>query len=218
LIHIFEDEWFEFKDVIKSKLKILLNKTSDIIKVHGRKCQIKEISQKEFDGFCRQYHLQKTTISKFKYGAFYENTLVSVIGLNKKSISKGKHHLNDDSIELTRFCVKSNFIVHGIFNKFINFFKRNTEYKKIITYMDLRWSDSNKNIYLTSNFNFSKKTPPNYWYMKNYKNRLHRYNFTKHRLVKMGCDSTKTEWEIMQELGYDRIWDCGHLKYELNLN
>ena len=25
----------------------------------------------------------------------------------------------------------------------------------------------------------------------------------------------KTEWQIMQELGYDRIWDCGKYRYEV---
>ena len=28
-------------------------------------------------------------------------------------------------------------------------------------------------------------------------------------------DNNKTEWEMMQELGYDRIWDCGKFKYEM---
>jgi len=26
----------------------------------------------------------------------------------------------------------------------------------------------------------------------------------------MGCDVTKTEKEIMKELGYLRVWDCGN--------
>lgn len=29
------------------------------------------------------------------------------------------------------------------------------------------------------------------------------------------ADPGKTEWEIMQDLGYDKIWDCGHQKYIL---
>jgi hypothetical protein len=30
-------------------------------------------------------------------------------------------------------------------------------------------------------------------------------------------DLEKTEWQILQELGYDRIWDCGKIKWELQL-
>ena len=30
----------------------------------------------------------------------------------------------------------------------------------------------------------------------------------------MGYDKNKTEYEIMSELGYFRIWNTGNLKYE----
>ena len=59
-----------------------------------------------------------------------------------------------------------------------------------------------------------KETKPNYWYIKKLK-REYRYKFKKQNLIKMGYDSSKTEWEIMQEMGYDRIWDCGNYRYEL---
>ena len=53
--------------------------------------------------------------------------------------------------------------------------------------------------------------------MKNYQNRLHRYAFRKNLLVKNGYDKNKTESTIMFENGYDKIWDCGSLKFELIL-
>ena len=31
----------------------------------------------------------------------------------------------------------------------------------------------------------------------------------------MLMSENKTEKQIMQELGYDRIWDCGHFRYEM---
>ena len=35
----------------------------------------------------------------------------------------------------------------------------------------------------------------------------------------MGADTeNKTEKEIMNELGYTRVWDCGTTRYELDLN
>ena len=33
----------------------------------------------------------------------------------------------------------------------------------------------------------------------------------------MGGLPTKTEWENMIDLGYNRIWDGGHLKYEIDI-
>jgi hypothetical protein len=41
--------------------------------------------------------------------------------------------------------------------------------------------------------------------------------FRKDVLVKEGYDKNMTEWEIMKLKGYDRIWDCGSLKFELSL-
>lgn len=50
-----------------------------------------------------------------------------------------------------------------------------------------------------------------------YEKRLHRFNFTKQRIIeKYNGLAEFSEWENMKLLGYDRIWDCGHLKYEMN--
>ena len=46
-------------------------------------------------------------------------------------------------------------------------------------------------------------------------NRYHRFNYRKDILVKEGYNSSNTEWEIMQMKGFDRIWDCGSMKFEL---
>jgi hypothetical protein len=48
--------------------------------------------------------------------------------------------------------------------------------------------------------------------------RHHRFTFRKSELVRMGHDKNKTEPQIMTDLGYARIWDCGSLKYEFNIN
>ena len=61
-------------------------------------------------------------------------------------------------------------------------------------------------------------TKPGYWYTKDYSKKIHRFNFNKKRLVEeFKLDITKTERQIMYELGYDKIWDCGNIKYEMNL-
>jgi hypothetical protein len=46
----------------------------------------------------------------------------------------------------------------------------------------------------------------------------HRSNFTKIKLVKDGHSNKLTEWEIMQSIGYDRIWDCGNAKWKWKSN
>jgi hypothetical protein len=45
-------------------------------------------------------------------------------------------------------------------------------------------------------------------------------NFQKHKLAKIikVFDPNLTEWENMQLNGYDRIWDCGNLKYTYSIS
>jgi hypothetical protein len=54
---------------------------------------------------------------------------------------------------------------------------------------------------------------------KSIQTREHRYKYRKSELKKLLSvyDITKTEWENMQANGYDRIWDCGSLRYEMIL-
>jgi hypothetical protein len=49
---------------------------------------------------------------------------------------------------------------------------------------------------------------------KDFLHRFHRFTFRKDVLVKEGFSPDKTEWEIMQEKEFDRIWDCGSMKFE----
>lgn len=50
--------------------------------------------------------------------------------------------------------------------------------------------------------------------------RYHRYNFTKHSILSKhkDLDKNKTEWQLMYELGYNRIYDCGNMKFSLEIN
>ena len=56
---------------------------------------------------------------------------------------------------------------------------------------------------------------PEYRYIKNgEKIRHHKFGFRKHSLSKRyGLDINLTETEMTKKLGYDRIWDCGLIKY-----
>jgi len=47
---------------------------------------------------------------------------------------------------------------------------------------------------------------------------MHRYNFTKSRIVQQGGDPNLSEIQNMVNMGYDRVWDCGTLKYEYNFS
>jgi hypothetical protein len=216
LIHIFEDDWTENKDLIKSKIKHIFNKNPGN-KYYARKCVIRTITDLEKREFLKNNHIQGNDTSKIKLGAFYHDKLISVMTFSIPNISKGYKSPQKNIYELSRFCSIKNDICIGLFSKMLKHFLKTYTVSKIITYADRCWSDVDNNIYIKNKFIFVKNTPPNYWYTNDYKNRLHRFQFTKQKLIKMGNDPSKTEREIMIGMKYDRVWDCGHLKYEYNV-
>lgn len=222
LIHIFEDEWINKKDIVKSRIKNMLGLIHN--KIYARSCSIKEVSNKEKSLFLESNHIQGNSVDSKRYGLFYNNELVSIMTFSKKRAATG-HFANNENVttdwELNRFCSKPNFIIIGSFNKLLsNFIKLHKDYKTIITYADCRWSGINEKntVYFKSGFQFIHKTPCSYYYVnkKNYYIRKHRFSMTKHKLLEMyNASKEKTEWEIAIENGFDRIWDCGSMKFEI---
>jgi very-short-patch-repair endonuclease len=217
LIHIFEDEIIEKYKIIKSKIKNLLK--SNTRKIYARKCEIKEITADVKNSFLKKYHSQGVDRSKYKYGLFYKKRLVAVMTFCELRRCLGNKH-TDNIIELSRYATISSFSIVGGAGKILQYFIKSHTYKKIISYADRRFSTGN----LYSKIGFIKihDTPPNYWYLikkKNYLIRKHRYNFTKHTIknkLKNFLDEL-SEWENMKMNGYDRIWDCGSIKYEYSV-
>jgi very-short-patch-repair endonuclease len=212
-IHIFEDEWDQKRELVNRKIVHILGK-SDSEKIYARKCDVREITSEECCPFLNRNHIQGKDSSYLKIGAFYDGKLVSVMTFSKPRIALGNKG-NEEFVELSRFASDIDFITVGTASKLFSYFLKNYNPTKIISYADLRWTDFNKNLYTTLGFAELSRTVPNYFWCKN-KKRHHRFGFTKQKLVKLGHDSNKTEVEIMHELGYYRIWDCGHLKYEWN--
>lgn len=213
LIHIFEDEWFNKQTIVKHRLKNILG-VNDSVKVYARQCDIKEIDSNTKNQFLEEFHLQGSDKSSIRLGAYCNGELISVMTFGLKRLALGsKSHLNE--YELIRFCSNYDYRVVGIASKLLKYFIRVYNPKRIISYADRRWS--NGNLYYKLGFEHVGFSDPNYWYMKNYKSREHRFNYRKDKLVKEGEDPTLTEWQIMQLRGYDRIWDCGNYKFEMNL-
>lgn len=206
LITIFEDEWIYKKDIVKERLKILLNRFNGN-KVYARNCEVKEISAEDKNKFLELYHIQGRDIVSVSLGAFYNNELVSVMTFGKGNISKGS--ISKDGIwELSRFCSNYKYHVQGIAGKLLAYFKSNYDWKEIYSYADRRWS--NGNLYRTLGFEQENKIRLNYWYVKGYK-RIHRFNLRKRE----GEPKEIPEKILRIKEGYDIVWDCGNLKFTL---
>ena len=218
LIHIFEDELKLKKEIVLSRLSNMLNLSSE--KIFGRKCEIREIKNRIKSRFLESNHLQGNCNDKIRFGLFHDNKLVSVITFGKLRRVTGSKD-KKDNYELIRFCSKINYNIIGGFSKLLNHFIKEYNPSNIITYADVRWSGINSlnTLYNKNGFSFIHKSEPSYYYRhKNRLNREHRFNYRKSVLKDKleTFDPELTEWENMQLNGYDRIWDCGSLKFELD--
>ena len=213
LIHIFEDEWIDKQDILKNRLKSALGEIDDLI--YARNCDIKQISPSRKNSFLKNYHLQGEDRSKIKLGAFFDDELVSVMTFSNKRVALGNKNSDTREYEISRFCTAGKNVV-GTAGKFLSYFKEKFEPKEIITYSDRRWS-RHPAVYDKLGFKLEKKSEPNYWYIKN-ERRMHRFTYRKDTLEDKldEFDPNLTEWENMQMSGFDRIWDCGNLKYVWN--
>ena len=212
LIHIFENEWINKKEIVKS---ILLSKMGKITnKIYARKCEIQDISsQHQFvRDFLDENHLQGGCVRFSKsVGLFYNDELVSVVAYGKSRFNK-----NYD-IELLRVCNKKNLLVVGGLSKLLKFISRNNN--SIISYCDRRYSNGEG--YKTAGFKLLRETAPNYFYFKggefdHFDVLYSRIHFQKHKLREQLeiFDPSLTEWENMKRNGWNRIWDCGNLVFE----
>jgi len=208
LITIFSDELNYSSDIVYSRLRNILYINS-INKVYARKCSIKSITPSIAKKFCVENHLQGYGAgSTVKLGAFYNNDLVSVMTFAKPSFAKGHRNKTHGTWELHRFCSKLNTRIVGISSKLLKYFERNYEWNEIFSYADRRWSDGN--LYEKLGFSFDKITKQNYWYIKGQcSRRINRFALRK----KVDDPKDKTEWELRRLDGWNRIWDCGNLKY-----
>jgi len=184
-------------------------------KIYARKCDIREISPKEKNKFLNEFHIQGEDKLKIKLGAFYNDQLVGVMTFGSLRIALGS--INENEFELIRFATSCQII--GLASKMLKYFVKIYKPDKIISFADRRWTFSKDNLYEKLGFKKISNGNPNYWYIdKNNGQRIHRFNFRKNILEEKldFFDKNLTEWENMQLNSFDRIWDCGNLKYELN--
>lgn len=204
LIQIFEDEFINHQQTVFSVIGAALGIPKSTV-IRARECTISHISAKQARDFCETHHLQGYTSCTTKLGLFHNSCLVCVMTF--------KQH-KDSVWELSRYCVSPDIAVVGGAARLFSCFLKTHEFSHIYTYSDCRYFSGN--VYRTLGFAYEHTTKPGYWYFRDNRQRMHRLNFTKKRLVSQGHDSALTEWQIMQNLGYDRIWDCGHSKWIYN--
>lgn len=210
LIHIFEDDWIKKRSVCESILRNAFIKNEN--KIYARCCNIKEVSLNDSRDFLKMNHIQGSCVSKYRHGLYYKDQLVMIMtfGNNRKSLGKKS---KEGEYELLRLCGILNTNIIGGASKLFNFFVTKHKPKKIISYCNKSYGTGL--MYKKLKFAYLYDTNPNYFYFKGL-NKYSRFSFRKDVLVSRGYDKNKTENQIMKELGYNRIYDCGSMKFEWN--
>jgi hypothetical protein len=202
LITIFEDEYMEKPHIVRSRLASLLGKSAFVL--GARECDIVELSSAEANSFLKEHHIQGSGRSNVRYGLMYDNELLSVMTFSKDNLSR---KIND--WELNRFASKTDWNIAGAASRLFKRFIRDHNPKQIVTYADKRWSEGN--LYHHLGFVMSRDTEPNYWYIDGLR-RIHRFALRKNDQD----DPNMTEWENRKAQGWNRIWDCGSIRFDWN--
>jgi hypothetical protein len=199
IFHIWEDDFDEKEEIIKSQIQNIIGKSQ---KIPARKCEVKEINDINLiKEFLNQNHIQGCSNSKIKIGLFFNSELVSLMTFDK---FEGRIKMKEDEWNLNRFCNKSGLSVIGGASKLLSFFTKKYNPNRIISYSDKDWSKGE--LYQKLGFKKIHETIPDYKYLVNFK-RIHKSNFKKSIT---GISESN--------LDLPKIWDCGKIKWELKEN
>jgi hypothetical protein len=111
----------------------------------------------------------------------------------------------------------------GIGQRLLNHFIREKNPSRIVSFADRCYSNVKNNVYEKLGFKLEEVLTTDYKYLNlaKFRNeRLHRFNYGKSSIAKKFphiYNPLKTEWQMMQEAGFDRIWECGKFRYAMTL-
>lgn len=215
LIHLWEDDLLDSYDVclnlVKSKCRLRGWTDLNATKVYARKCIIKQVSTEEARGFYQNNHIQGWGHG-IPIGLFHEGTLVALMSMRRSC----DNTQDKGSWELNRFATSC--CVVGGFEKLLHYFISEYKIIRIISYADLAVSDGN--LYEKHGFTLVDEVPVDYKYVYRRK-RYHKFNFRKQRFKEdpdLEYQEGLSEVELSRLNGINRIYDCGKLKYVLDVN
>lgn len=160
LIHIFEDEWNNKKDIVKSTLRNAFECYERVI--NANECIIKSIATSVVKDFLFENSLFEYNKSKYKYGLYANNgELLSVITF-------GKYNKEGNSYEMLNYSNKLNINIQSGLSVFISHFIKEHKPSTISVSIDRRYPFIKQ--YESLGFTHKEYTKPSFSYV-NGKNR-----------------------------------------------
>ena len=201
IIHIWEDDYDNLFEIIKSQIRNLLK--TNTVKIFARKCSIRMVEVKDSKKFLEDNHIQGSVSSSIKIGLYFKDELVSIMTFDH---FEGRKRMLEGEYNLNRFCNKINTNIIGGASKLLSFFIKSYYVKRIISYADKDWSVGD--LYYKLGFDNIGGNGPDYKYIIGNK-RVHKSRYKKSKL-----NTDLTESKQMELNGINKIYDCGKIKFE----
>jgi hypothetical protein len=203
LITLYSDEWLQKQDIVKDKLLAIIGVTK-LANIGARQCTVAKVERGVARAFYDAHHIQGSSMTiGDTYGLHHNGELVAAMSFKRIDVANNVY-------ELSRFATRLN--VRGGASKLLKHFITVSDANSIVSFADLRWSTGD--MYYKLGFTNVGEVPPMQYYVENYTTRYHKLKFK--NIVNEGEDIT--EWGKLQSLGYDRIWDCGKIKFALDIS
>lgn len=208
LFQIYEDEWRDKKEIVQSIIRQKLGVSEH--KLPARKLKIVEnLPVQQIQQFLEENHLQgKCNANKISYSVSLVDPIVNnilftiVVGSLFSAHEKGK-------LQIFRAASLKNHTIVGGFSrcmKYIVEFAKLQNVSSIVTYSDAMYSSGA--VYEKYGFIKGVHSEPSYYYTNN----VNRFTKYKYRAA-----NGKSERQIVEELGYNKIHNAGTVRWELDI-
>lgn len=211
LITVFEDEIYDNFDIVISKILQAIGKTEKII--YAEECSVECISTSEANKFFVNNHLQGGFPAEKVWALVYNDEIVSACSVGESTM---KYISTRNVLELQRLCdLIGTHVVGGVSKLFLRVKKYTLKekYGKIVTHCDMRYANIFSTVYEKLGFSLESTTR----YSLHYFRRGKRHRSFSIRKTKEERLIDELNYELRQEKGYDKIWDCGYRIYTYEL-
>lgn len=198
LLHLYDYEWKNKKDICKSMICSALGIYER--KEYARKCEVREVKDRKIiKDFFNENHIQGS-VDRYSLclGLYKDNELLQAVLFGRQHFGKNK------DFELYRMATKLNTQILGGFSKLM----KHSPYDVVISYVALRMFDAKG--YLAGKWKIESRSQPSFCITDGID------MFSRHLFKKSAClkkfnnvNKDMTEREMCELNGYYRLWDCG---------
>jgi len=204
LIHVFEDEWLQRPEIVKSSLLHAIGKSPRTI--FARKCSLSVVNSTQKRDFFEANHMDGNAGSSIAWGLFCQDEMVACLSLRRPMHKKYR-----GSLEICRFATLNGMHVTGGLGKLIAQARRHCKIvgcSRLITYVDTRLGNGEG--YRAVGFKDVETTINRFWWTDG-KNRIDRFK------VRADREAGLTEQQVAEQHGVVKIWGCPNLILEMKL-